>query len=143
MRVEMVKAGPERYQNKEGPFKPAIRVIKEGDKEKESLSFLSKKWFYKTLKNGDKVLRSWLLYSNSHSGLYCFCCKLFQSRNNNSQFVSKPFVNFWHLNSCIFNHENSKIHKQCFDKSKKLALKLKLHQTIDKEIQDLMDKEKK
>ena len=60
MRVEMVKAGPERYQNKEGPFKPAIRVIKEGDKEKESLSFWSKKWFYKTLKNGDKVLRSWL-----------------------------------------------------------------------------------
>ena len=68
----MVKAGPERYQNKEGPFKPAIRVIKEGDKEKESLSFLSKKWFFKTLKNGDEILRSWLLYSNSHSGLYCF-----------------------------------------------------------------------
>ena len=43
MKVEMVKAGPERYQNKEGPFKPAIRVIKEGDKKKESLSFLSKK----------------------------------------------------------------------------------------------------
>ena len=116
MSVEMVKVGPERYQNKEGPFKPAIRVIKEGDKEKESLSFLSKKWFYKIKKNGDKILRSWLLYSNSHSGLYCFCCKLFQSRNDNSQFISKPFVNFWHLNLCIFNHENSKIHKQCFDK---------------------------
>ena len=69
MRVEMVKAGPERYQNKEKPFKPEIRVIKKGDKEKESLSFLSKKWFYKMLKNGDEVLRSWLLYSNSHSGL--------------------------------------------------------------------------
>ena len=39
MRVEMVKAGPERYQNKEEPFNPAIRVIKEGDKEKGSLSF--------------------------------------------------------------------------------------------------------
>ena len=36
MRVEMmIKLGPERFQNKEGPFKPAIRVIK-GDKEKES-----------------------------------------------------------------------------------------------------------
>ena len=58
MRVEIIKLGPERFQNKEGPFKPAIRVIK-GDKEKESLSFLSKKWFYKTLKNGDEVLRSW------------------------------------------------------------------------------------
>ena len=43
MRVEMVKAGPERYQNKEGQFKPAIRVIREGDKQKESLNFLSKK----------------------------------------------------------------------------------------------------
>ena len=39
MRVEMVKAGPERYQNKEGPIKSAIRVIKEGDKEKKLLSF--------------------------------------------------------------------------------------------------------
>ena len=30
MRVEMVKPGPERYQNKQGRFKSAIRVIKEG-----------------------------------------------------------------------------------------------------------------
>ena len=94
IRVEMVKAEPERYQNKERPFKPAIKVIKEGDNEKKSFSFLSKKWFYKTLKNGDEVLKSWLLYSNSHSELYCSCSKLFQSRNDNSQFVSKPFVDF-------------------------------------------------
>ena len=97
MRVEMVKAGPERYQNKEGLFKPAIRVIKEGDKEKESLSFLSKKWFYKTLKNGDEVLRLWLLYSNSHSELYYFCCKLFQSRNDNSQFLFIYFISIFIL----------------------------------------------
>ena len=142
MVVEMVKAGPERYQNKERLFKPEIRVIKEGNKEKESLSYLTKKWFYKTLKNGDKILRSWLLYSNSHSGLYCFCCKFFQSKNDNSQFVSTPFVNFCHLTPCIFNHENSKIHKQCFDKWKELALRLQLHQTINKEMRDLMDKEK-
>ena len=141
MKVEMVKAVPERYQNKEGQFKPTIRVIKEGDKEKDLLSFWSGKWFYKTLKNG--VLRSWLLYSNNQSGLYCFCCKLFQSKNDNSQFVSTPFVNFCHLNPCIFNHENLKIHKQCFDKWKELALRLQLHQTIDKEMQNLMGKEKK
>ena len=116
MGVEMVKAGPKRYQSKEGPFKPAIRVIEEGNKEKESLSYFSKKWFYKTLKNGDEVPRSWLLYSNSRSGLYRFCCKLFQSKNDNSQCVSTPFVNFCHLNPCIFNHKNSKIHKQYFDK---------------------------
>ena len=99
MRVEMVKAGPERYQNKKGLFKPAIRVIKEEDKEKESLSFLSKKWFYKTLKNGDEVLRSWLLYSNSHPELYCFCCKLFQSRKDNSQFLFIYFISIQYLSS--------------------------------------------
>ena len=32
MKVEMVKAGPERYQNKEGPFKTAIRVLKKETK---------------------------------------------------------------------------------------------------------------
>ena len=93
MRVEMIKLGPEKFQNKKGPFKPWIRVIK-GDKEKESLSFLSKKWFYKTLKNSDEILRSWLLYSNSHSGSYFFCCKLFQSINDNSSIVFKPFFKF-------------------------------------------------
>ena len=115
MRVVMVKQDLKHIRI---PFRSAIRVIKKGDKEKKLLSFLflSKKWFYKTLKNGDEVLRSWLLYSNSHSGLYCLCYKLFQSRNGNSQFVSKPFVNFCPLNSCIFNYKNSKIHKQCFDK---------------------------
>ena len=142
MRVEIIKLGPVRFQNKEGPFKPTTRVIKEEDKEKESLSFLSKKWFYKKLKNGDEVLRSWLLYSNSHSGLYCFCCWLFQSRNDNSPFVFKPFVKFWHLNPGISSHENSKVHKQCFDKWNELALRLQV-QTIDKEMQNLMNKEKK
>ena len=116
MRVEIIKLGLHRFQNKEGPFKPATRVIKEGDKEKESLNFLSKKWFFKKLKNGAEVLRSWLLYSNSHSGLYCFCCRLFQSRNDNPPFVFKPFVKFWHLNPCISSHENSKVQKQCFYK---------------------------
>ena len=67
---------------------------------------------------------------------------MFQSRNDNSQFVSKLLVNFWHLNPCIFNHKNSKIHKQCFDKWKELARRLQLHQTIDKEMQDLKDKKK-
>ena len=92
--------------------------------------------------NGDEILRSWLLYSNSHSGLYCFCCKLFQSRNDNSPFVFKPFFNFWHLKPCISSHENSKVHKQCFDKWNELALRLQVPQTIDKEMQNLTNTEK-
>ena len=80
--------------------------------------------------------------SNSHSGLYCFCCKLFQSRKDNFPFVCKPFVNFWHINPCIFSHENSKVHKQCLDKWNELSLRLQVYQTIDREMQDLMNKKK-
>ena len=53
-----------------------------------------------------------------------------------------PLLYFCHLNPCIFNHENSKIHKQCFNKWEEFALRLQLHQAIEKEMQDLMDKEK-
>jgi len=38
--------------------------------------------FYKTQKNGEEVLRTWLLYSNTDSWLHCFCCKLFRSRHD-------------------------------------------------------------
>ena len=34
--------------------------------------------------------------------LGCFIQIAVQARNDNSQFVSKPFVNFWYLNPCIF-----------------------------------------
>jgi len=50
--AELVKAGPERYRNKKGPFQSMFRVTKVGDGEKNVLSCLSAKWFYKTLKNG-------------------------------------------------------------------------------------------
>jgi len=51
-RVELVKAGPVRYRNKEGPFQAKFRFIQVGDSEKRVVSFLSVKWFNKTLKNG-------------------------------------------------------------------------------------------
>ena len=48
-----------------------------------------KKWFYKTIKNGDRVSRSCLLYSKLECGLYCFCCKLFRLGNDHYLFVAK------------------------------------------------------
>jgi len=52
IRVELVKAGPVRYRNKEGPFQSMFRFTQVGDKEKRVVSCLSAKWFDKTLKNG-------------------------------------------------------------------------------------------
>ena len=53
LRVELVKAGPEKYQNKEGPFSSSHRTVKVGDSTKLERRSFSDNWFYKTLKNGD------------------------------------------------------------------------------------------
>jgi len=50
LRVELVKAGPEMYQNKEGPFASNHRTIKVGDSTKLERRSVSKEWFYKILK---------------------------------------------------------------------------------------------
>ena len=57
--------------------------------------------------------------------------------------VTKCFNNFWHLNPRIFEHENSKIHKECIEKWKELAMRLQLQQTIDKNMQKQIDQERK
>ena len=142
LRVELVKAGPEKYQNEEGPFASSHRTVKVGDSTKLERRSFSENWFYKTLKNGDKILRRWLLYSKKESGLYCFCCKLFHSAGNDL-LVTKCFNNFWHLNPRIFEHENSKIYKECIEKWKELAMRLQLQQTIDKNMQKQIDQERK
>ncbi|CAK8688329.1 unnamed protein product [Clavelina lepadiformis] len=57
LRVELVKAGPEKYQNKDGPFASSSRIIKVGDSTKLERRSVSKEWFYKILKNGVRILR--------------------------------------------------------------------------------------
>ena len=142
LKVELVKAGPEKYQNKKGPFASSHRTIKVGDSNKLERRSVSKQWFYKILKNGDRFLRRWLLYSKNESGLYCFCCKLFHFTGN-ALFVTKCFNNFWHLNPRIFEHENFEIHKECIKKWKELAMRLQLQQTIEKNMQKHIDEERK
>ena len=142
LRVDLVKAELEKYQNKEGPFASNHRTIKVGDSTNLERRIVSKQWLYKILKNGDRILRRWLLYSKKESQLYCFCCKLFHF-SGNALFITKYFYNFWHLNPRIFKHENSEIHKDCVEKWKELAMRLQLQQTIDKNMQKHIDEERK
>ncbi|CAK8685100.1 unnamed protein product [Clavelina lepadiformis] len=67
--VRLVKAGPEKYQNKDGPFASSSRINTVGDCTKLELRSVSKEWFYKILENGDRILRSGLLFSKKESGL--------------------------------------------------------------------------
>jgi len=141
--VELVKAGLETCRNKEGPLQSMFRVIKVGDSEEKVVGCLSPKCFQShTVKRleGSEIMVGTLKIIDS--GLYNFCYKLFQSENG-CLFVCKPFNTFCHLNPRLFDHENSKVHRDCLNKWYELTLRLHIHQTVGKGIQDIMDKERK
>jgi len=110
LRVGLVKAGPEKYQNK-GPFVAPLLVIARRNCEEVFL----KKSFYKTLKNGDRILRSWLLNWKLECGLYWFCCMLFQLGNDHS-LLQKLRKLFW---MCLAWDWRSLLHFFSIDKSAK------------------------
>ena len=75
IRIEIVSRGPIDLQNKEGPF---LSIEKPGSR--GEMRSLTKEWCYRIMENGERVLRSWMLYSPTNGCLYCFCCSLFLSQ---------------------------------------------------------------
>ncbi|XP_078542257.1 zinc finger MYM-type protein 1-like [Lissotriton helveticus] len=142
LRVEIIKRGSASFQNIDGPFRIATR---QDPKAKGDVRQLSKEWFYKVMPNGEKVLRSWMVYSLVSDKLYCFCCRLFASNHatdTTSKFVT-GFQTWWKLSPKVHNHETSEEHLHCLEKWKTLAAGLRLHKTIDAKSIALMDIEKK
>lgn len=70
--LEIIKMGSASFQNKDGPFGVVSRQNTKGN-----VRQLSKDWFYKIMSNGEKMLRSWMVFSIVSENLYCFCCRLF------------------------------------------------------------------
>ena len=54
-------------------------VARSGTKTKGNARKLTKNWFYRDLRNGEKGLRTWMVYSPSKETLFCFCCRLFST----------------------------------------------------------------
>ncbi|KAL4710074.1 hypothetical protein ACJJTC_016476 [Scirpophaga incertulas] len=115
LRVEIVKAGSEPYQNRDGPFVDTVQ--RSGDKIKGKSRHFHSEWFYKALPNGEKVL-------------------------SKQSFVN-GFNSWWKLNPKVSEHENSEGHLSCFEKWKILENGLRLQKTIDYEHQMVLDQEKK
>ena len=72
-RIEIVTRGTAVIQNKSGPFSITVRA---SDKAKGCTRSLTTDWFYRRLDNGEKDLRSWMIYSRAHECLYCFYMRL-------------------------------------------------------------------
>lgn len=140
-RVEIIKRGSASFQNNDGPFSVATR---QDAKAKGGARQLLKEWFYKTMPNGEKMLRSWRVYSLVSEKLYCFCCRLFavSATQTTSKFVT-GFQKWWKLRPKVLVHETFEEHLHCLEQWKTLAARLRLHKTIDTESIALMDMEKK
>ena len=140
-RVEIIKRGSPSFQNKDGPF---CVVTRQDEKAKGDVRKLTKQWFYKMMPNGEKILRSWMVYSPVSEKLYCFCCRLFAANvtETTSKFIT-GFDKWWKLSPKLHNHETSEEHLGCLEKWKTLAAGLRRHKTIDAESIAIMDREKK
>ncbi|GBP62406.1 Zinc finger MYM-type protein 5 [Eumeta japonica] len=117
-------------------------VVRSGTSTKGGTRKLTKEWFYKPLSNGEKILRTWMVYSPLKQSLYCFSCKLFG--NSGSNFASEEgFNKWWQLNPKIGDHENSLGHEQSFLKWKELEVRLNCKATIDQKQQKVFESEEK
>lgn len=123
LRVEIIKKGFDHFQNKDGPFTATVRC---DENAKGEVRQLSKHWFYRSMPNGENVLRSWMPYSLFNDQLYCFCCRLFASvtAQHSFSFVT-DFQQWWKLSPKIQNHENSNEHLRCLESWKTLEMGLK------------------
>lgn len=140
-RTVIIKKGSAHFQNKDGPFSV---VARQDAKAKGDVRQLSKEWFYNIMPNGEKILRSWMVYSLISKKLYCFCCRLFviSASDVTSKFVT-GFQKWWKLSPKVQNHERSEEHLHCFENWKTLEAGLRLQKTIDNDIIALMEMEKK
>nr|XP_013189863.1 unnamed protein product [Amyelois transitella] len=147
IRLHLIQQGQEIIQHIDTNFAEMSTVTRSDScslKSKGETRRLTKEWFYRTLTNGEKVLRTWMAYSPSKASLFCFCCRLFENVNtpNGSKFCSSDgFNTWWKLNPKVSSHESSALHIQNYCKWKELESRLQKGQTIDKKEQDIVAKE--
>ncbi|KAL5161099.1 Zinc finger MYM-type protein 1 [Glycine soja] len=97
--------------------------------------------YQRTLSNREKHDRRWLVYSKDLDKVYCFCCKLFGSTNV-SQLANEGTKDWKNLGSKLKCHDTNHEHIINMTKWIELEKRLTTKQTIDKHIQEQINKEK-
>ncbi|CBZ53917.1 hypothetical protein NCLIV_036990 [Neospora caninum Liverpool] len=78
--------------------------------------------YWRTLPSGEKLWRSWLVYSRTRDAVYCFCCKLFSQLSKSV--VTTGFRRWKGIAEVLRSHEHSRDHRSCMLQWKCLCLRL-------------------
>lgn len=78
--------------------------------------------YWRTLSSGERLWRSWLVYSRRRDAVYCFCCKLFSQLSKSV--VTTGFRRWKGIAEVLRSHEQSRDHRSCMLQWKCLCLRL-------------------
>jgi hypothetical protein len=82
------------------------------------------------------------VYSNELDSIFCFCCKLFNSESCTNQLANQGTNDWRNLSGKIKRHETSSEHITNMNTWSNLQIRLLKNKTIDKSVQELINKEK-
>ncbi|XP_047051212.1 zinc finger MYM-type protein 5-like [Lolium rigidum] len=98
--------------------------------------------YNRQMSNGEVRDRRWLVYSRSVDKVFCFSCKLFNPINCKSSLAHDGFCDWKHITNILKEHEVSADHMTSMISWNELRSRLSKHETIDKELQHEITKQK-
>ncbi|XP_052627780.1 uncharacterized protein LOC128134266 [Lactuca sativa] len=108
----------------------------------QHLRSFSTSLYMQNIPNGEKYERTWLVYSIDVDRVFCFCCKLFNVNTSTCSLAHKGNNDLNNISSILKRHEASNRHILNMRSWIDLQTRLTNNKTIDKKIQEQINKEK-